>query len=102
MSFTKEELIDTIKHALETNPKWFKLDNIIKKYTIDVEKCTRYRIKLNCIKILSSEGVSFVKSAGRTYNSGLSFKGAVRSFITKALKILCSNNIKNLPRNTFC
>jgi len=62
------------------------LDDVIKKYAIDVEKCTRYGIKLDGVKTLPSEVVSFVKSEGRAYIPGSSLKGAVRLFITKALK----------------
>jgi len=86
MSFTKVGLIDTITHALETNPKGFKLSHVIEKYAIDIERCTRYRIKLDGVKNLQNEIVAFVKSAGRAYIPGSSLKGAVRSFITKALK----------------
>lgn len=50
MSFTKEGLIDTITKALETNPKGFKLSDVIEKYAIDIERCTRYRIKLDGVK----------------------------------------------------
>jgi CRISPR-associated protein Csm5 len=86
MSFTKEGLIDTITKALETNPKGFKLSDVIDKYAIDIERCTRYRIKLDGVKNLQNEVVAFIKSAGRAYIPGSSLKGAVRSFITKALK----------------
>ncbi|CAM0496556.1 type III-A CRISPR-associated RAMP protein Csm5 [Thermoanaerobacter kivui] len=101
MSISKEGLIDTITHALETNPRGFRLDDVVKKYAIDVDKCTRYKIKLDGVRSLPNEVVSFVKSAGRAYIPGASLKGAVRSFLTKALKSTLLKQYENALSSAY-
>lgn len=101
MSISKESLIDTITHALETNPRGFRLYEVIEKYAIDVDKCTRYKIKLDGVKTLPNEVVSFVKSAGRVYIPGSSLKGALRSFITKSLKSALLQQYENALNSAY-
>ncbi|WAM33895.1 type III-A CRISPR-associated RAMP protein Csm5 [Caldicellulosiruptor morganii] len=86
LSISKQGLLDTVVRALETNPRTFRLNEVLEKYAIDANRVTRYRIKLDGVKGNANEIVAFIKSAGRAYIPGSSLKGAMRSFITKALK----------------
>ncbi|AZT89246.1 type III-A CRISPR-associated RAMP protein Csm5 [Caldicellulosiruptor changbaiensis] len=82
----KESFIDELSRGLSGNLKDFNIRNVMTKYNIDFRRFSKYKLKLEGVQKLSREIVPFVKSAGRFYIPGSSFKGAIRSFVTKALK----------------
>lgn len=82
----KESFIDEMIRALSGDLRDFNIRETLSKYNIDFKKAAKYRLKLEGVQRLSREVVSFVKSAGRFYIPGSSLKGAMRSFLTKALK----------------
>lgn len=81
----KESFIDELSHGLSTGGRDFNIKDVLARYNIDFKNSSKYRLKLEGVKRISKEVVPFVKSAGRFYIPGSSLKGAIRSFVTKAL-----------------
>ncbi|ADQ08247.1 CRISPR-associated RAMP protein, Csm5 family [Caldicellulosiruptor hydrothermalis 108] len=82
----KESFVDELTRGLSGNLKDFNIRNVMTKYNIDFRRFSKYKLKLEGVQKLPREIVAFVKSAGRFYIPGSSFKGAIRSFVTKALR----------------
>ncbi|WAM36184.1 type III-A CRISPR-associated RAMP protein Csm5 [Caldicellulosiruptor acetigenus] len=81
----KESFIDELSRGLSTGGRDFNIKDVLARYNIDFKNSSKYKLKLEGVKRLSKEVVPFVKSAGRFYIPGSSLKGAIRSFVTKAL-----------------
>lgn len=88
----RESFVDELTRGLSGNLRDFNIRDVMIRYNIDFKRTARYKLKLEGVKRLSKEIVPFVKSAGRFYLPGSSLKGAIRSFLTKALN---SNLIKH-------
>lgn len=82
----KESFIDELSRGLSTGGRDFNIKDVLARYNIDFKNSSKYKLKLEGVKRISKEVVPFVKSAGRFYIPGSSLKGAIRSFVTKALK----------------
>ncbi|AEH51253.1 type III-A CRISPR-associated RAMP protein Csm5 [Pseudothermotoga thermarum] len=107
LSLTKnnERLLDEILLGLEGSVASFDLKRILQKYQIKVEQCKRYAMNFRGTfpSGTRKEIACFVKTAGKVYIPGSSLKGAIRSFITKALQkkfiALYDNEIARVKTN---
>lgn len=84
-NFFREGFVNELIRGLSENSRAFNLRDVLRRYNMDLKSAAKYKVKLEGVKKFSREIVPFVKSAGRAYIPGSSLKGAIRSFLTKAL-----------------
>ncbi|WPX08754.1 type III-A CRISPR-associated RAMP protein Csm5 [Anaerocellum danielii] len=97
----KESFIEEISRGFLSGERDFNIKDVLGKYNINFNEVAKYRVKLEGVTSSYREVFGFVKSAGRFYIPGSSLKGAMRSFITKALSKSLLQHYEDALENAY-